>query len=238
MRIKLIKYKKIYQWGCSCLIHTPLKQIAQILSHGGVHLLLFIALFFLIIKLFKLSTTEVGPQYHEIQISIKDKLTNISISAQIASDSVLSKYGYSQKIDVRYMLADKDISNTDFNRKFPYSTTIDVSRYPYLSKWEFSDNIQNLDLNDTIYFEDYAYKLNKKCDSTFNVDIFNGYIYGVCDSFPKPQQFSIVGDELLSPSIKSNNPYYYFYMRLDFNTAVDDVNAINIIIGDFARNGA
>lgn len=240
MRFKLIKYKKIYQWSCSCLIHTPLKQIAQILSHGGVHLLLFIVLFFIIMKLFKLSTSEIGPQYHEVDINFKSSVQYIYISANICSDSTLSQTGYSQSVYIRYMPY-KDTINYE-NSKLPYSTTINVSRYPHSSKWAFSDNIQTLYHQDTIFFKDYACKLYNKSDSTLNVELYSGDTTFLYTPFPKLQHFCVYGDELLAPNNKANNPYYYFFLRLDLDIDMEKIESsfsgIGIYFGDFARNGS
>lgn len=240
MRIKLIKYKKIYQWGCSCLIHTPLKQIAQILSHGGVHLLLFVALFFIIMKLFKLSTTEVGPQYHEVDINFKSSVQYIYISADISSDSTLSQTGYSQRIYIRYMPYKDTIEHE--KSKLPYSTAINVSRYPHSAKWAFSDNIQTLDRQDTVFFKDYACKLYGKSDSTLNVEFYSGDTTYLYTPFPKLQHFSVYSDELLAPNSKGNNPYYYFFLRLgldiDMKKIENSSSGIGIYFGDFARNGS
>lgn len=239
MRIKLIKYKKIYQWSCSCLIHAPLKQIAQVLSHGGVHLILFIALFFLILKLFKLSTTEVGPQYHEVEIDFRSSVEYISIVAEIASDSTLSRTGYSQEISIRYRPY-KDTIYHD-KSKFPYRARISVSRYPHSAKWAFSDNIQTLDCQDTVFFKGYACKLYGKSDSTLNVEFYSGEKKNIHASFPESQDFSVYSDELLAPNNKGSNPYHYFFFRLNLNIDVEKIknsaSGIGIYFGDFARNG-
>lgn len=230
---------KFYKSLCKPLTHSPLKQVVYILSHGGAHLILLFVLSISIWRCHEVSTTEIGPEYHEVQISLSNELKWFQIVAEVTSDSIYTNYGYSQAIQIRYGLQknERHINKLSFPLH-PYSTTFNIARYPHQTEWAFSDNIQRLHAGDSIQHERNAYHINELNDSTLSIKVHSKGINGIATSYGW-STFDIYGNELFSPDKEKENPYYYFSLRLDGDYRNYDYSNTNILIkfGDFARNG-
>ena len=213
----------------------PCRKVAYFFSHGGTHFLSFILAFLAGWYCYNRTTSDSGPIAHRLVISVDReqtqlyenpdaKLYQLHIELTLNSDSVDKKtHGYTRnRLEIRALPDGLD----------SLGTQVSIGMSPYQEKIMFDK-----DFDSTVK---EAYMVNQPTDSTLSIDLApersielpsGKFAFG-------PQRVEIYSNNL---GVKSNNPYYYYYIGLDIpetsdgQTAKHPFTTFSFQLGDHVR---
>lgn len=211
--------KKIYLSLIRFLECSPCRKVAYFFSHGGTHFLSFILAFLAGWYCYNRTTSDFGPIAHRLVISVdreqsqlyenpNAKLYQLHIGLTLNSDSVEEKtHGYTRnRLEIRALPDGLD----------SLGTQVSIGMSPYHKKIMFDKDFDSAVKG--------AYIVKQPTDSTISIDLApektielpsGKYAYG-------PQRVEIYSNNL---GVKSNNPYYYYYIGLDIPETSDGQTA-------------
>ena len=227
--------KHLYHLLINFLELWPCKKVAYFFSHGGTHFLSFILAFFAGWYFYNKTTAGSGPIAHRLVVSVDReqthlyenpdaKLYQLHIELTLNSDSVEAKTnGYTR--DQLVIKASPDGLDS-------LGTHVSLGISPYQEKIMFDKDFDSSAKN--------AYIVSQPTDSTISIDLApersielpsGKFAFG-------PQKVEIYSNNL---GVKSNSPYYYYYIGLDIpetsdgQTAKHPFTTFSFQLGDHVR---